>query len=310
MPHEPHGPHGPHEPHGRMSRNTLFAETAELVEQQALAAEQHLLRLRCPLTAATARPGQFVHLQCDPALLQRRPMSILRALPKTGQIEILYRVYGEGTQRLSEKRPGDCLELLGPIGRPFRQSGFRPRPLLIGGGLGAPPILFLAEQIKARAPGCQPLVLLGSEIPFPFSPRPSTIMTPWLPAQLIAAMPLLDDWNIASRLCSLQELPGCYRGRVTGLAREYLQAGGEALQAQTEIFACGPTAMNRAAAELAREFRLPCQLSLEERMACATGGCAGCTVPVHTREGLQMQRVCVDGPVFDAQQVFPAAAAP
>lgn len=293
-----------------MSRNTLFAETAGLVEQQALAARQYLLRLHCPLTAAAARPGQFVHLQCDPILLHRRPMSILRARPQSGQIEILYRVYGEGTQRLSEKRPGDALELLGPIGRPFRESGYRPRPLLIGGGLGAPPILFLAEQIKAREPDCQPLVLLGSEIPFPFTPRPSTIMTPHLPAQLIAAMPLLDDWNIASRLCSRQALPGCYRGLITELAREYLQAGGSALQEQTEIFACGPTAMNRAVAGLAREFRLPCQLSLEERMACATGGCAGCVVPVHTEEGLQMQRVCVDGPIFDAQQVFPAPPAP
>ncbi len=92
---------------------------------------------------------------------------------------------------------------------------------------------------------------------------------------------------------------------MTELARHWLRSLASAQLAELEIFACGPGPMLAATAALAREFDLPCQVALEEFMACAVGGCAGCTVAVHTEAGVSMQRVCVDGPVFDAHRIYP-----
>jgi dihydroorotate dehydrogenase electron transfer subunit len=117
---------------------------------------------------------------------------------------------------------------------------------------------------------------------------------------VIAAMPLLDDWGVPSRLASLQGYPGCHQGYITDLARVWLEALTEAERAEVGIYACGPHPMLAATATLAQEFDLPCQVSLEEFMACAVGGCAGCTVRITTPDGPAMKRVCVDGPVFDA----------
>jgi len=127
---------------------------------------------------------------------------------------------------------------------------------------------------------------------------------PGMPAGTIACMPLLEEWGVPSRLASCADFPGCYAGFVTALADEWLASLGPAELGEVEIFACGPTPMLKASAELARRHRLPCQVSLEEFMACAVGGCAGCTVEVRTPEGPAMKRVCVDGPVFDAHSVF------
>jgi dihydroorotate dehydrogenase electron transfer subunit len=289
-------------------RGTIFVEEAAVLAQTTHAAGQYVLRLQAPRCAARAAPGSFVHLTCDPSVPMRRPLSIMRADPMAGWIEVLYKVVGSGLRHLSQRRPGDTLSMLGPIGRGFTPHPERPRTLLIGGGVGIPPMVFLAESLRARedAPW-QPLVLMGSEIPFPFRTRPSTLMAPGMPAGAIACMPLLDDWGIPSRLSSLGDFAGCFHGYVTELAAEWLASlDAQALQ-QVEMFICGPTPMLRAATEVARRFAIPCQASLEEFMACAVGGCAGCTVPVQTRDGTAMKRVCVDGPVFDAYTVFTAA---
>jgi dihydroorotate dehydrogenase electron transfer subunit len=170
-------------------------------------------------------------------------------------------------------------------------------------------MVFLAESLKSRSDAnWKPLVLMGSEIPFPFRSRPSTILVPGMPGGVIACMPLLDDWDVPSRLASLAGFPGCFEGYVTDLADAWLSSLDAAAVAEVEIFACGPTPMLMAAAKVARRHGVPCQVSLEEFMACAVGGCAGCAVPVVTDAGLAMKRVCVDGPVFDANTVFPPAA--
>jgi dihydroorotate dehydrogenase electron transfer subunit len=116
-------------------------------------------------------------------------------------------------------------------------------------------------------------------------------------------MPLLEQWGVTARLTSLAGFDGCFRGYVTDLARPWLQSLGAEERDKVEVFACGPTPMLKAVAALAEEFDIPCQVSLEEFMACAVGGCAGCTVEVETDEGPAMKRVCVDGPVFDARSV-------
>ena len=284
-------------------RGTLFVEEAVVLEQTGFPGEQFILRLAAPKCAASAAAGSFVHLTCDPSVPMRRPLSIMRANAAEGWIEVLYKVVGVGLRHLAARRKGDAVSTLGPIGRGFTAHHERPRALLVGGGVGIPPMIFLAETMTAQA-GWRPLVLMGSEIPFPFRARPSTVLVPGMPQGVMAAMPLLEDWGVPSRLASFQDFPGCYHGYVTSLAAEWLQSLGPAELAQVEMFACGPTAMLQAAAAVARRFAIPCQVSLEEFMACAVGGCAGCTVLVRTETGPAMKRVCVDGPVFDAASVF------
>ena len=293
----------------RPHRGTIFLEDAEVVSHEAFEAGQYVIRLRAPKCAASAAPGSFVHLTCGPGIPMRRPLSIMRANPREGWIDILYKIVGPGLGALAQRRPGERVSSLGPIGRGFTAHPGRPRTLLLGGGVGIPPMVFLAEWLAAdHTGGWRPLVMMGSELPFPFRTRPSTILVPGVPDGAIACMPLLDGWGVPSRLATLAGYPGCYHGYVTQLGAEWLRSLDPAALRQVEIFACGPTAMLGACAELAREFGVPCQVSLEEFMACAVGGCAGCTVLVQTPEGPAMKRVCVDGPVFDAEAVFPAAA--
>jgi len=282
-------------------RGTIFLEKARVISQLAFEARQFVLRLAAPRCAAHAQPGSFVHLTCDAAIPLRRPLSIMRADARAGWIELLYKVVGHGLAALATRQAGDEVSVLGPVGRPFSAHPARPRTLLIGGGVGIPPMVFLAERLRAP---WKPLVLMGSEVPFPFRARPSTLLVPGIPAGAIAAMPLLDEWGVPSRLASRHDFPGCFSGFVTELADAWLASLGGAELGEVEIFACGPTPMLEATAQLARRYRVPCQVSLEEFMACAVGGCAGCTVAVRTPEGPAMKRVCVDGPVFDALTVF------
>ncbi len=277
-----------------------------MLGQDAFDGGQYILRLRAAKIASKAQPGSFAHIECDHALPMRRPLSIMRADRQNGWIEFLYKALGSGTRLLAERRAGDRISVMGPIGNPFAIHDARTRPLLIGGGVGIPPMIFLAEHLRGRRQeGFSPFVIMGSEVPFPFRPRPSKILLPGMPEGVIGCMPLLEDWGIASRLASLQGYPGCHQGYVTDLARAWLDTLDEAQWAQVEVFACGPHPMLEAVARLAEDYDLPCQVSLEEFMACAVGGCAGCTVEVQTETGPAMKRVCVDGPVFDARTVFP-----
>lgn len=315
-------------------RDTIFSEQGKILSHEHLDGDQHILRVAAPECAANAQPGQFSHIQVHPQRPLRRPISIMRVSPDDGWVDFLYKAIGEGTALLAERETGETLELLGPIGIPFEVT--RKRPLLIGGGVGMPPMIFLAESIKqhikgshikgsepffqanhsdtppstkekrALTPLYQPFVIMGSEVPFPFPARPSQILMPELPDGVIATMPLLDDWNIPCRLASLQGYAGCHQGYVTDLARLWLEALDDDARAEVEIFSCGPHPMLEAVAALAKEFDIPCQVSLEEFMACGIGGCAGCVVPVTNDQGVAMKRVCVDGPVFDAKTIFAA----
>jgi len=292
-----------HKPH----RGSLFLEDAEILSHEHFPGEQHVLRLKAPKCAAKALPGSFIHLSCDAALPMRRPMSLMRVSPQDGWVECLYKAVGEGSKLLASRQRGEVLSCLGPIGKPFVLHPERPRPLLLGGGVGIPPMVFIADALRAdKRVKWQPLVLMGSEVPFPFKTRPSTILVPGMPEGVIGCMPLMEDWGFPSRLASLQGYAGCFEGYITDLARAWLKTLDKKALGDVEIFACGPTPMLRAAALVAQEFGIPSQVSLEEFMACAVGGCAGCTVEVKTPEGPAMKRVCVDGPVFDSAAVFPS----
>lgn len=288
----------------RPHRNTIYAEQAEILTHQACAGDQYILRVQAPKCAAHALPGSFAHIQVAAARSLRRPISIMRTSAQEGWVEFLYKIVGSGTRLLAGRQPGDRLDMLAPIGTPFRFHRERPRLLLIGGGVGMPPMIFAAQQLRTD-PHFKPFAMLGSEVPFPFTPRPSRIVIPGMPDGVIGAMPLLDDWGIPSRLTSLREVAGCYQGYVTDLAQHWLNSLDRESLSQVEILCCGPHPMLAAVAALAAKFELPCQVSLEEFMACGVGGCAGCVVAVRSgQSGQAMQRVCVDGPVFDASQLF------
>ena len=286
------------------TRNTLYVEQANLISHKAYQGEQYHMMLKAPETSAHAKPGHFVHIQCNESIFMRRPMSIMRSDSKNKMIEILYKVHGAGTDALSNKRIGEKIDLIGPIGQPFKMKGYKKRPLLIGGGVGIPPMIFLAEHIKNTTKNLNPLVLMGSEIPFPFKNQPSKIIINEMPSDVTASMTLLEDWKIASRLTSLKDYAGCFGGHVTELADRWLEKLDPDQREEVEIFSCGPTLMLKAISKLAKKYNLSCQVSLEEYMACAVGGCAGCTVLIKTENGNEMKRVCVDGPVFEAKNVI------
>ncbi len=292
--------------HSRPHRDSVFVEEAEVLAHQPYDGRQFIMKLQAPKIARDARPGSFVHVRCDLQRPMRRPLSIMRCDRQKGWIELLYRVFGEGTALLSQHKVGSHINLLGPIGTPFTLHPERPRPLLLGGGVGIPPMIFIADEARKQKGDYRPMVLMGSETPFPFKTRPSQIIIPGLPDGTIAAMPLMEDWGIPSRLASQQAFPGVYQGYITELARAWLNTLDDGQRSEVELFACGPHPMLEAVAEVADEFDLPCQLSLEEFMACAIGGCAGCVVKVHNSDGSSaMKRVCVDGPVFPAEAIFP-----
>lgn len=281
-------------------QGSIFLEDARIIEHQALDGDQYILKLQAPLCAEHAGAGQFVHLQVSPHRPLRRPISIMRADPENGWIELLYKRLGQGTELLSQRQIDEQISCLGPIGNQFHVE--TRRPLLMGGGVGMPPMIYLANQLRKTE--VTPLVILGSEVPFPFKPRPSELVIPGIPDGVIGAMPLLEDWNVASRLTSTQGYPGCHDGYVTDLARHWLDALDEEARNEVSVFACGPLPMLEEVTRLAIEYRLPVQISVEEFMACGVGGCAGCTIEVQTGQGLAMKRVCVDGPVFDGRAVF------
>jgi len=280
------------------SRNTIFEEQAKVLAHITHPGEQFIMRVHAPKTAATAKPGQFVHLRVSPERALRRPISIMLTNPEKGTVDLLYKAIGEGTQLLSERKTGDQIAMLGPIGVPFDLSDTSKRYVLIGGGVGIPPMIFAADQLASNNTDC--IVFAGSEIEFPFALKPSTMLLPGVGGNAILSITSLEERGIACRLASNAGLYGCYDGHVPHLARDYLAALSAEERARCVLLSCGPHPMLHAVARVGREFDLPTYLSLEEHMACAIGGCAGCVVKTIEDGEEKYRRVCVDGPVFAA----------
>lgn len=289
-------------------RGTIRLEDAEIIFQHSFPGNQHILRVSAPEAAGRALPGTFAHLTCDPSIPMRRPLSIMRADSEDGWMEFLYKPIGAGLTRLATRRPGERLSILAPIGRGFVPDPARPKVLAIGGGVGIPPMIFLAQHLREH-PVFSPLVLMGSELPFPFELQQAALRVQGMPPSATDSLTLLDTWGIPSRLASNAQLPGSYPGHVPDLAHLWLGTLSSRTLKEVQIAACGPEPMLRATASLAHHYDLPCALALEEFMACGVGGCAGCTIRVETADGPAMKRVCVDGPVFDAREVYPHTAA-
>lgn len=279
-------------------RNTIFEEQAEVLAHVSQPGEQFILRLRAPKTASSALPGQFVHIRVSGERQLRRPISIMLADPKQGTINLLYKAVGEGTRQLSESKEGDLLPMLGPIGRPFDLSDKSRRYVLIGGGVGIPPMIFAADSLSGEADA---IVFAGSEVEFPFALKPSATILPGINGNAILSIASLEERSIPSRLASNAGLYGCYEGHVPNLARDYLAALNENERKRCVLLSCGPHPMLHAVATVGREFDLPTFLSLEEYMACGIGACAGCVVRTMENGEEKYRRVCVDGPVFPAE---------
>jgi dihydroorotate dehydrogenase electron transfer subunit len=130
----------------QQNRDTIFVQDGEVLSVDTFPGDQFIMRIRAPKCAAAARPGSFAHITCDELLPMRRPLSIMRV--GDDWIEILYKIVGHGLKLLSQKVPGDKVSVLGPIGQPFRLSQDRPNTLLIGGGVGIPPMVYIADWIR------------------------------------------------------------------------------------------------------------------------------------------------------------------
>ena len=281
-------------------RDTISVNDCQVLAHYQFEADQYIITLESKEIADSTRPGQFVHLSVSGMLAMRRPISVMSVDADNGTFDLLYKIVGEGTKQLADRKIGDVLSVIGPIGNGFELTD-RKIPLLIGGGVGMPPMIAIAQKIKDNA-YYNPYVILGSEVPFPFEASQSSLSG--FNSSSFHTMPLLEEWGVPCGLASLQDYEGVYKGYVTDLAREYLDSLSSNDLKEVEIFTCGPNPMLEAVSKLSNEYNLPCQASLEEYMACAVGGCAGCVVEVATENGPAMKRVCVDGPVFDAKTVF------
>ena len=281
-------------------RDTISVNDCQVLAHYQFEADQYIITLESKEIADSTRPGQFVHISVSGMLAMRRPISVMSVDADNGTFDLLYKIVGEGTKQLAYRRIGDVLSVIGPIGNGFELTD-RKIPLLIGGGVGMPPMIAIAQKIKDNA-YYNPYVILGSEVPFPFEASQSSLNG--FNSSKFYTMPLLEEWRVPCGLASLQDYEGVYKGYVTDLAREYLDSLSSSDLKEVEVFTCGPNPMLEAVSKLSNEYNLPCQASLEEYMACAVGGCAGCVVEVATENGPAMKRVCVDGPVFDAKTVF------
>ena len=224
----------------------------------------------CPRAAQTARPGQFA-LFGVPGKTLRRPISICGIGREAGTLRFVFEVRGDGTRRLSEFREGEAADLLAPLGNGFDLGNPSRRALLVGGGIGVPPLLAAAEALGRNA------VLAAG-----FRSRDAVILREDFEALGCETRIATDDGSLG------------HRGPVTELL------DGLSFDA---VFACGPKPMLRAAASIAKSRGVPCQLSMEERMACGIGACLGCAVALRGQNGPYYGHVCRDGPVFDAERI-------
>jgi len=284
----------------KTNRDTISVNDCQILAHYKFEADQYILTLESQEISQATRPGQFVHLSVSGMLAMRRPISVMSVDKDNETFDLLYKIVGEGTRQLAERKIGDIVSVIGPIGNGFEVTENKI-PLLIGGGVGMPPIIAMAQELKGNSL-YKPYVILGSEVPFPFDASESKLNG--YQSSKFHTMPLLEEWGIPCGLASLQNYDGVYQGYVTGLAKDFLDSLSSDDLSNVEIYTCGPHPMLEAVSKLASEYSIPCQASLEEFMACAVGGCAGCVVEVQTENGPAMKRVCVDGPVFEAQSVF------
>lgn len=251
-----------------------FSTRATLVASEAIDPETFLQTYEAPPIARAALPGQFVHIRVSnlSAPLLRRPISILWS-DRDSWIQILFKVVRTGTAILAEKREGEEVEIVGPLGTPFPFDATR-EAVMVAGGYGIAPVYFLGRANQERS--VRRTLIYGA--------RSESLL--YLRDEMKEAF---DEVIYTTEDGSLG-----LTGRVTGPLNELLAERPEA-----SVYACGPNPMLAAVQRAALEHDVPCWLSLENRMGCGIGACLGCVVRTH--EGFKT--TCKEGPVFDAREV-------
>ncbi|UCD54674.1 MAG: dihydroorotate dehydrogenase electron transfer subunit [Candidatus Omnitrophota bacterium] len=251
---------------------------AKIISNKKIAPGHYILSFKAPKTAKNTKPGQFFNIRVsqtyEPFL--RRPFSAHKIA--RNKIEILYKVVGKATEILSMKKKGDILDVLGPLGNGFDLETGVSSVFLVAGGHGVAPLYALAEQIirgKSRA-----LIFIGGKT-----------------KKHIVSDKELKELG-AKVYISTEDGSKGYKGLITDLVIRHCKAASRL--AMTTIYACGPKPMLKEVAKLARRYKMPCRVSLEEYMACGIGTCLGCAVK--TRTGFKL--VCKDGPVFDSREII------
>jgi len=234
-----------------------------------------------PALGRAARPGQFVMVKVSEGTfpLLRRPLG-LHDVSEDG-IELFFKVAGKGTELLARKKPGDRLDILGPLGKGFTVSAAAPgeTAYLVGGGRGIAPLYFLAREL-ARA-GTRPVVFYGG--------------------RCLADIPLRDRFEKAGLefLCSTDDGSFGFAGFVTELAGRELARERPAI-----VYACGPDPMMKALAAITAKHGIPAEFSLESVMGCGIGACWGCVHRIRNESGDGWVKICEEGPVFPGERIL------
>ena len=267
--------------------NAILNIKVKILTKEEVAPNIYLMKLSAPSVAQEALPGQFIHIKCsiDNYLLLRRPLSIHRIDKEKGEIYILFQVVGEGTKLLAQRKVGDNLGILGPLGNGFNIYPESRKILIIGGGIGVAPLLALAEESITQGKEVQ--VLIGA-----------------LKKELVIGE---ENFRKLGAKVDVATDDGSYKykGLVTDLLEGMIKEGWLADQ----IFACGPKPMLKKISEIALQANIDCQVSLEERMACGIGACLGCVCKIKIKDKkeykvkYEYKRVCVDGPIFEGSEV-------
>jgi len=253
---------------------------AAITRREQVAPGHFVLELDCPAVAAEARPGQFIHVRVsgttDPLL--RRPISIMLCDRNRGRVEVLVRAVGKGTTIMANLYAGSHLDIMGPLGNGFPETGEGSRVLLVAGGVGVAPLIFLADKLQMARTDHYVRGLLGA--------RTEDALVCWqdFAGRCEFFQAATEDGSVGAR------------GLVTDLIPEQFSRGVDA------VYTCGPRPMMAAVALMCHSAGIPCWASLEQFMGCGVGACLGCVVPTRLKPG--HQRVCTDGPVFDAQDIL------
>lgn len=249
-------------------------QIAKVVSQERLMTDVYSMWIDTAEIATQAKPGQFISVYTkDGAKLLPRPISICEVDKEAGNLRIVYRVVGAGTEEFAGYAAGDDISIMGPLGNGFPEIAPEKRAFLIGGGIGIPPMLELAKQLtcnKQMILGYRDQLFLNQE----FEPYGDVFIA-------------TEDGSAGTK------------GNVLDAIRE------QGLKADV-ILACGPTPMLRAIKTYAMEQGMECYLSLEERMACGVGACLACVCQskdVDSHSHVHNKRICKDGPVFRAEEV-------
>lgn len=260
----------------------VVSANVPVIENNKILPEFYQLILEAPMVAGEAKPGQFVMVRTSGTLepFLNRPISIHRIDEAKGIIELVYQVVGKGTKLLSRISPGQHLQIIGPLGNGFSwQTGFK-RVALVGGGCGIAPLLALAEKLLENER--EVYVLLGAQT-----------------KEKLLAAEEFSQLGCRVRISTDDGSQG-KKGFVIQLLEELVNS-----ISLDQVYACGPLPMVKGLIKIAEEKGIPCQVSLEERMACGIGACLGCACPVRNPDGtVGYKRVCHDGPVFDAKELL------